>query len=78
MNLQEAIKLRVLKLCKEQNLTINKLSTLSGMPQSTTNSLIDGNSKNPKLLTIIRICLGLNIQLKDFFDDDVFKDLEDE
>lgn len=78
MNLQEAIKLRVLKLCKEQNLTINKLSTLSGMLQSTANSLIDGNSKNPKLLTIIRICLGLNIQLKDFFDDDVFKDLEDE
>lgn len=78
MDLQEAIKLKVLQLCKQRNITINKLATLSGMPQSTVNSLVDGTSKNPKLLTIIRICLGLDIQLKDFFDDDVFKNLDDE
>lgn len=78
MDLQEAIKIRVLQLCKERKITINKLSTLSGMPQSTVNSLVDGTSKNPKLLTIIRICLGLNIQLKDFFDSEVFKDIDDE
>ena len=78
MDSQEAIKLRILKLCKERNITINKLATLSGMPQSTVNSLIDGTSKNPKILTIIRICLGLNMQLKQFFDDEVFTDLDDE
>lgn len=77
MTLQEAVKDRVLKLCKQRNITINKLSTLSGMAQSTVNSLVDGRSENPKLLTILRICLGLDMELKEFFDDPVFKDLED-
>lgn len=78
MDLQEAIKLRILKLCNENNITINKLATLSGMPQSTVNSLVDGTSKNPKLLTILRLCLGLDMELKEFFNDKVFKDLDDE
>lgn len=78
MTLQEAIKLRVLKLCREQNITINKLAMLSGMSQSTANSLVDGSSKNPKLLTIIRICYGFNINLNEFFDDDIFNDIEDD
>lgn len=78
MHLQNAIKYRVLNLCKERHITLNKLATLSGVHQSTINSLVDGASQNPKLLTIIRICLGLNIQLKDFFDDDIFKDIDDE
>lgn len=78
MDLQQAVKYRILNLCNERQITLNKLATLSGMPQSTLNSLIDGTSKNPTLLTILRICLGLNIELKDFFDDKVFFDLDDE
>lgn len=78
MDLQEAIKLRVLDLCKKNNLTINGLAMLSGMSQSTVNSLIDGTSQNPKLLTILRLCLGLNIELKQFFDSPVFYNLDDE
>lgn len=78
MNLQEAVKQRVLGLCKKNHITINKLAMLSGLYQSTVNSLIDGSSQNPKLLTIMRICLGLNMELKDFFDDDVFVGLDDE
>lgn len=77
MDLQEAIKIRILKLCNKRNITINRLAMLSGMPQSTLNSLVDGTSKNPKLLTILRICLGLDMELKEFFDDKIFKDLED-
>lgn len=76
-DLQKAIRQRILNLCNEQNITLNKLATLSGIRQSTVNNLIDGTSKTPTLLTILRLCLGLNIQLKDFFDDDIFKDLED-
>ena len=77
MTLQEAVRDRVLKLCKQRNITINKLATLSGMAQSTVNSLIDGRSENPKLLTILRVCLGLDMEIKEFFNDPVFKDLED-
>lgn len=78
MNIQEAIKLRILNLCKQKNITINKLATLSGLQQSTVNSLVDGNSQNPKILTIVRLCLGLDMQLKEFFDDEIFKDIDDE
>lgn len=78
MNLQEAVKLRVLELCKENNLTINGLAMLAGMSQSTVNSLVDGTSQNPKLLTILRICLGLDIEVKDFFDSKLFVGLDDD
>ena len=78
MDLQQAVKYRILKLCQKQNISINGLAMLSGMPQSTVNSLIDGSSQNPKLLTILRLCLGLNMELKEFFDDPVFKNLDDE
>ncbi len=78
MDLQQAVKIRISELCKENNLTINGLAMLSGISQSTVNSLIDGTSQNPKLLTILRLCLGLNIELKDFFDAPIFKNLDDE
>lgn len=78
MDLQEAVKNKILSICKERQITVNKLAMLSGMSQSTVNSLIDGTSKNPKLLTILRLCLGLDIELKDFFDDAIFKDLDDD
>ena len=78
MDLQQAIKYRIIKLCQMQNVTVNGLAMLSGMPQSTVNSLIDGSSQNPKLLTILRLCLGLDMELKEFFDDPIFKNLDDE
>lgn len=78
MSLQEAVSHRILTLCKQNHLTINGLAMLSGMSQSTVNSLVDGTSQNPKLLTILRICLGLNIDIKDFFDSNEFAGLDDE
>lgn len=78
MFLKDAVKLRILKLCDEFNLSINGLALLSGIPQSTLNSILDGSSKNPKILTILRLCFGLNIELKDFFNDKVFSSLNDD
>lgn len=78
MDLQQAVKSRVVYLCKKQNISINKLATLSGMSQSTVNSLVDGTSQNPKLLTIIRMCFGFNITIKEFFDDPIFNDIDDD
>ena len=48
------------------------------LTQSTIQNIIDGNSSNPKVLTIVRICDGLNITLKKFFDDDLFKNVDRE
>lgn len=78
MTLNTAILLRINNLCKERNITLNKLSTLSGITQSTLENLILGNTKYPRIITISYICQGLQIELKDFFDDNLFKNLDDE
>lgn len=68
----EAIAQRILNLCKEKNITPNKLGTLSGVEPSTITSIFYGKSKNPGVLTIKNICDGFSITLKDFFNDTLF------
>ncbi len=78
MDLQQAVKIRILKLCEQRNITINKLCTLSGIAQSTVSGLMSGTSQNPKLLTIVRLCYGLNMPLSEFFDDEIFANIDDD
>ena len=78
MKIREAISKKINKICNERNISINKLASMSLLTQSTVQHLADGNSKNPKLLTIIRICDGLDITLHEFFSDDLFKNLDRE
>lgn len=78
MKLSGAVSHKILKICDEKNISINKLASICCLTQSTVQSLIDGKSKNPKMLTIIRICEGLDIRLKDFFDDHIFDNIERE
>lgn len=78
MKISEAVSKKTLKLCEERNISINKLSSICYLTQSTVQNLVEQKSKNPKLLTIIRICEGLNLQLDDFFKDDLFKNIDRE
>ena len=78
MRISEAISRKILSILKEKDITINKLSNICCLTQSTVDSLVNGKSKNPKLLTIVRICDGLGITLKDFFDDKVFNNIDRE
>ena len=78
MRLSKAISEKILKICIEKNITPNKLASICCLTQSTVQNLINGKSRNPTLLTIIRICEGLNIDLKDFFDDELFAMIERE
>lgn len=73
MKLAEAITQRILNLCKERDITPNKLGTISGVEPSTITSIFYGKSKNPGVVTILSLCNGLEISLFDFFDDDLFK-----
>ncbi len=77
MKLHEAVGKRILEFCKERNITPNKLCTMSGIIQSTVNSIFSGRSLNPKLATIQYLCEGLGISLKEFFDSSLFDNLED-
>lgn len=74
----EATLKRVLQLCDERHITINKLATISGITQSTLNNWINRGLESPKLTTIKKICDGLEIDLICFFNCDLFKNLEQE
>ena len=78
MKISEAISEKILCILKEKDITVNKLSNICCLTQSTVDSLVNGKSKNPKLLTIVRICDGLNISLKEFFDDKIFDNIDRE
>ncbi len=78
MNISVAIAKRILSLCNERGITPNKLSTISGMTQSTINNIINTGSNNPTVSTIKKICDGLEITLSEFFNDTVFDELEQE
>lgn len=76
MSVAEAITKRIFELCKEQNISINKLANLSAITQSTLNSIVNGESKSPQLKTIVKICYGLNVSLSYFFNSHYFDNLD--
>lgn len=69
---------RILQLCDEKSITINKLATLSALPPSSIKNILYGKSQNPKLLTIKMLCDGLGITLREFFATPEFDALEQE
>lgn len=73
MKLEEAVTKRIYALCKERNITPNKLASLSGMPAGSMKSIFYGKSKNPGTRTILDMCEALDISLFDFFNDELFK-----
>lgn len=78
MNTIQAVRNRILQLCGEHDITINKLANLSAVPPSSIKNILYGKSKNPTLLTIKMICDGLDMTLAEFFDTDEFNSLEQE
>lgn len=78
MNISKAVAERILELCRENNITVNKLSTISGVTQSTVNDIVNHRAKNIGIITIKKLCDGLDITITEFFDTDVFKNLEQE
>ena len=78
MNIKEAVAKRILDLCAERNIAVNALSTVSGIPPSTVYSMLNEKSKNPGVVSIKKICDGLEISIRDFFDSELFDDLEQE
>jgi transcriptional regulator with XRE-family HTH domain len=69
VTLGEAIAVRIEELCKERGISINRLALLSGLTQSTVDSILKGKSKNPQLATLIRISRGLDMTISQFLDD---------
>ena len=78
MSIGKVVVKRILDLCKERNITINKLATISGITQSTLNNIVNGRNNSPTVSTIKKICDGLEITIVDFFNTEDFLNLEQE
>lgn len=68
MTYSKAIIKRLIELCKERKITINKLATLSGITQSTVENLMKGKTKNPKLKTRHKLAIELDMTVSKLLD----------
>ena len=78
MDTQEAIALRIRELCLQKGFTPNGIAVHSAVPQGTLKSILNGESKNPGITTIKKLCDGFGITLGDFFSTPEFNKLEQE
>lgn len=78
MGTRETVANRIRQLCKERGITPNRLSTISAVPQATLKSILGGESLNPGVVTIKKLCDGLEITLGEFFTTPEFDALEQE
>ena len=70
--LSKAIQQRILQLCNDRHITVNKLAIISGITQSTLNNIVSGRNKSATIATIKKICDGLEITIQDFFESELF------
>ena len=78
MTIGVAVQYRITELCRQNNISVNKLATVCGITQSTLHNIISGRNKSTTISTIKKICDGLNISVSEFFDSELFEHLEQE
>lgn len=78
MTIKEAVEKRIVELCDEKGIAINALANISGVSPSTVYSMLNEKSKNPGVCSIKKICDGLDISVRQFFDSNLFDNLEQE
>ena len=78
MTIKEAVEKRILELCDERQIAINNLANISGVSPSTVYSMFNTKSQNPGVVSIKKLCDGLDISIRTFFDSDLFENLEQE
>ena len=78
MTIGEAVRQRIVELCQERNISFNKLSSMSGVTQSTVNNIVSGRNNSATVSTLQKVCDGLGMDLAEFFSCDLFRNLEQE
>lgn len=76
MGPQDAVVYRILELSIKQDVSIHQLAELSAVPPSTLKNIMNGTSRNPGIVTITKLCFGLNVTLGEFFSTEYMKDVE--
>lgn len=78
MSIKDVIIRRLQNICRERNIRYNELATKSGVTPSTVYSMMDPSRRDLSVITLKKLCDGLDMNIADFFDDDIFRDLEQE
>ena len=78
MLIKEAIVKHLQDICRQRNIKYNELATISGVTPSTVYSLMDASRKDLSVITLKKLCDGLDMTITEFFDDELFKTLEQE
>ena len=78
MNTKEAVAKRILELCEQRHMAVNALGTVSGVSPSTIYSMLNEKSQNPGVVSIKKLCDGLEISIREFFNSNLFDDIEQE
>ena len=78
MTTKEAIAQRIIDLCDERDIAVNALANISGVSPSTVYSMLNEKSMNPGVISIKKLCDGLEISVREFFDCALFDNLEQE
>ena len=76
MNAKEAVAKRITELCNERDIAVNAVANKAGISPSTIYSMLNYKSQNPGVVSLHKICYGLDITLREFFNSDIFDDIE--
>ena len=72
MQLSDATRKRIKYLLKQNNMKLWDLSKAAGVSLPTISDFLKNDTKNLRMDTMLHICEGFNITLKEFFDDSSF------
>lgn len=78
MLIKEAIVKHLQDICRQRNMKYNEFATVSGVTPSTVYSLMDASRKDLSVITLKKLCDGLDMTITEFFDGELFKTLEQE
>ena len=78
MQIKEAIVKRIKNIFLVRGIKYNELATRSGVTPSTVYSMLDPSRRDLSVITLKKLCDGLDMTITEFFDDDIFKTLEQE
>ena len=78
MGISDAVRQRLLQLCRERGITVNHMCTLAAVPQSTVNNFLNRQTHNLGIITLKKLADGLGLTVPDFFDTEEFRHLEQE
>ena len=74
MKLNEAVSLRLRELLRERDMTQYQLFMSCGVPRSTIGNIVNCQYDSVKLRVIHELCQGLNLDISEFFNSDLFRE----